>query len=734
LNDRPQQADEASSAGWWAILLVAAAASRFLLIPDHPWEQDEALFAAAGIDTDLASSRPHPPGFPLWIAAAKLGLAVLGDPLLGLQLLSAACSLVTLPLLALLWGRAASSTTTGRAAACLYAFLPAVWLHAPRAFSTTPALCLACAGLALWLRPGRTPLIGGCLLLAAAVLVRPPLLPVLALLVVAGLAVRGSRTADVVWALLTVVAVVVAGFLPVVVDAGGVGRFTALVLGHGAGHGGALHLAPWGLSGLGPVRAVGGPAAAAILGLLALAGARLLAVRRPALMRWWLAATAVTVLWLLLAHNRTYPRYALPLLALACGPAAVAIARVAGEARRTLAVTTVVAIASAAWTVPALTTQARSQFPPLEALHRAQAGAATGPVIVDGALSPFGDYLSLSRRSARPIMWRPLIAEGRIPHASLTGRWTYLWSDGTPSARIPAPGDPRQEYAVHCSRLERLAQGRFLTSWTSERGGLVVAPARPQMRPRGGIRLTEPVALLLQPAPPGSWLGAVLQVPEGGAEIELSGGVQGTRSMRLEGGRQVVHVALHERPRGATDRPVQVHLRQLGRAAGRVVLRRVWIDPADGRHTPASFTPEDQASGLDGLVSGGGFYGVEAVGAPPRSGRWTGRSAWLSVPVRGRRLVLALSAPRPEPARVVVTGEPPGWRHSAEIDARWQVVELPLPRRRGRVTVRLEVANPFVPAATIASSNDRRELGVMVGSLGFLPGPAGERTVIPRQQ
>lgn len=63
-----------------AAAVTAVALSRLLLLPDGPWEQDEALFAVGVLDFDVTRHRPHPPGFPGWIALGRLLHPFVGDP------------------------------------------------------------------------------------------------------------------------------------------------------------------------------------------------------------------------------------------------------------------------------------------------------------------------------------------------------------------------------------------------------------------------------------------------------------------------------------------------------------------------------------------------------------------------------------------------------------------------------------------------------------------------------
>jgi len=704
---------------WLAAALVVAilVASRLLFIPGVPWEQDEALFGAASFDTELRENRPHPPGFPLWVAIGKLGLALGSDPVAALQLVSALASLLTAWLLARLWSAAFQSRSLGVASALLFAFAPAVLFFAPRALSTTPALCLAVVALEVWTRPGRPALTGGAVALGCALLVRPILAPPALVVGLAAMALRRERLRGVVLAA-TVVAVTLAlGLAPLVWDSGGPASYLGLVLNQAGEHAGALGLAAWRPRDLGVVRAVGGSAAALAVAILAVVGWVRLVRRRPRLAWWWLAVTVATAGWLLLAHNRAMPRYAPPLLALLSGPVVYGCWTGLRSQRLAVAVAALGAAASAAWTAPALVALATEDFPPLAALGQAQSTGGGRAVIVDGALSPFTDYLMLARRGQRPCFWRPLLAQGRVPWAQVHGPWTYIWCEGSAAVWIPSPGRPRIEHSCSGPRIRVLAGSRYLKAWRTEQGGIVVAPTEPRLDSEGSAWLDQELTVLLQPAPRGSWLGAVLEVDEA-IEIGLSGGRQGPRSTRLEPGLQHAHVPLDQAGGDAATRPTLVTLSRRG--GGRALLRRIWIEPPDGRFTPPVMTPEAQAAGMDGLVEGSGFHGVERL-APGSSGRWTGSRARLSVPAGGGRLVVRLSAPRPQPARVRLSTGAPGWSQELVVGAEWVEVSVPT-FARGRLELSVEVANPFIPAESIPGSQDRRELGVFVGELRFRPG------------
>ncbi|MGB1276323.1 MAG: hypothetical protein ACPG77_11300, partial [Nannocystaceae bacterium] len=169
-------------------LVFGVMATRVLFLPDGPWEQDEAIFASAVVDYDLVHHRPHPPGFPGWIGLGRLLAPLTGDPLLALQLLSSAASVLLFVVLAAMLGSLVSGPLA-LAVALATSFLPGVWFHAPRAFSTTPAV--ASLALALWCwwpkKPQLPRLALGWVLLGLGLLIRPQLMPVAAVLGICGL-------------------------------------------------------------------------------------------------------------------------------------------------------------------------------------------------------------------------------------------------------------------------------------------------------------------------------------------------------------------------------------------------------------------------------------------------------------------------------------------------------------------------------------------------------------------
>ena len=154
-------------------LFIAAAAvamTRVAALSRSMWDWDEALFCLGVRHYDVPTYRPHPPGFPLFVGAAKLFRPIAGSDFRALQWISliAACSLF--PLGYLLARELRFSKQTSFLGAVLFVFFPTVWFYGGTAFSDIPAIASVLAAAVLLLRGSW---IGGPLLLGIAIGVRP---------------------------------------------------------------------------------------------------------------------------------------------------------------------------------------------------------------------------------------------------------------------------------------------------------------------------------------------------------------------------------------------------------------------------------------------------------------------------------------------------------------------------------------------------------------------------------
>jgi hypothetical protein len=283
---------------------------RFGHLSDGPWEWDETAFARALLDFDIAAYFPHPPGYPGWIAIGHLFNVIAPEPLVALQWASAGFSILALwPLAAL--GRRVAPPAVAAAAALLVLVAPGPALYAVRGFSSTAAaaLALTAAAVAVGGLEGRR-LTLFTILVAAAFLVRPNLLPPLAVLWVGvAISVRPWRR---LWP--GVAIGLTMGGVSVWLMAraeGGFGALWAVFVSHSQRHFSRLSGNPSEILDLGLVKGFGGGfLAAAILGAaligLLVWGRRV--GRRQALL--WAAVLSVAIVQLVWMQNRSYCRYA----------------------------------------------------------------------------------------------------------------------------------------------------------------------------------------------------------------------------------------------------------------------------------------------------------------------------------------------------------------------------------------------------------------------------------------
>jgi hypothetical protein len=156
------------------IVALVVALSRLLAASHSMWDWDEALFATALHHYDVAHHHPHPPGFPLFFALAKLARLIVHDDFHALRGISILASLFLFPAMFALARSLRFRFRTCLAAALLFCFLPNVWYWGGTGFTDTLALVTALAAAALLLRDDRRrgTYILGCILFAATMLVR----------------------------------------------------------------------------------------------------------------------------------------------------------------------------------------------------------------------------------------------------------------------------------------------------------------------------------------------------------------------------------------------------------------------------------------------------------------------------------------------------------------------------------------------------------------------------------
>ena len=134
-----------------AWLTLACLLARLLTLPDYVQNADGFFFIQGVERYSVAETRPHPPGYPVYIWAGKLAALVGRDPTSGLRAVSVLASTLTLwplALVAAFWRRAvggdpAEAADAGLAAALLWTLSPAAWLVGTEIFSDPLGLLLA---------------------------------------------------------------------------------------------------------------------------------------------------------------------------------------------------------------------------------------------------------------------------------------------------------------------------------------------------------------------------------------------------------------------------------------------------------------------------------------------------------------------------------------------------------------------------------------------------------------
>mgnify|MGYP007030113824 CR=1 FL=1 len=703
-------------------LLVA---SRLLFLPSGPWEWDETLFARGILRFDLRAHFPHPPGFPLWMLLGWLVHPLVSEPLRGLQLLSSLASCATLwPLAAL--GRRLAPAPVATAAATVLLLAPGVWLHAVRGFSSTPAAFLAlwAAALAVHGLEGRR-LTGFSLLVTAAFLVRPILLPSLALLWLVGVARVPWPRRLLPGIALSAGAVLVATVAMAAVE----GSWHSLVqafLVHGATHARNLELNAGGVADLGLVKGLGGPWPASALAVLAAAGLaawRRVAPRQAGAWVLVLASGVASLLWL---QNRTFPRYAVPFqLALApllaagaatLAPPAVATGALAGLAglQATLA-------------LPVVREQHERLMPGWEALLAAvrEASARRLELVVEPGLYPFFSYwLEVQRWRGNPAEVRYHLAPSS-PDARTTPKGPYLLLTDFPHRYLPPPFGRTFRWDGVSDRLRPLTQQRFLDAAVIE-GAPVPLHGWwvPERGPDGewSVWGGPNAALLLPPYPAGTALRLDLCPARGPAPIVVL--VNGREALRIPG--ELVRRPWWIEPRWLSATGVNTLAFQ--RAAGypqdardprRLAVRLFGISGVSAALPWAG--PIADARQRERLrVQLEGEYGPENFAAG--RGTWTAPTARLRVPAGPGTLTLIAWAPRPNPPHLEVRA---GGRLLAGpllVPPTPTPIRVPIPAQEAgsdSVTLVLQ-STPFVPARA-GNPRDTRELGVVLGHARFDP-------------
>jgi hypothetical protein len=140
---------------WLSLVLVLAFLTPHALRLPRTLEDIDSINFAMGVERfDVAAHRPHPPGYPVFVALGKLstgGFAAFfgGDrdraAAAGLAVLSVIAGALAIPVIAAFWLAAGLTPTSSLLAAAVAAAAPLFWLTASRPLSDTPGLVAAVA-------------------------------------------------------------------------------------------------------------------------------------------------------------------------------------------------------------------------------------------------------------------------------------------------------------------------------------------------------------------------------------------------------------------------------------------------------------------------------------------------------------------------------------------------------------------------------------------------------------
>jgi len=446
----------------------------WVLRPLTPFEWDEVLFLRSMHLYDPAAHFPHPPGYPVFVAAGRALCLLLSDPLAALHLVTVLAVGVAL---ASLWRLARSlgaERLPATAAAALLAAVPAFAFLSNVGMSDVAGAAAAIVAVLALVpaldEPRRLPLAAAVVALAGGV--RPQLVAVLLPVAVVALArtVRGRHwkalaLAAAAWSVVTLACwlppILISGRAEYVAEFVAQSRYVATVeAGYRLPAARILSvLRSW------LVDPLGEAPGAVLFWALVVTGT----------VRWWrrgarrlvFVAGATALSWLLVAmwtHNMTVAvRYVLPALPFLCLLAAGSFA--ARAPRRQLAsaaILVAVCAVSFGWLAPALLLRSRQPAPLWEMLtlvgQRFDAGRTQ--VVFEGDFTPHVEYLLLGPTHR---LW-----DHGGPYRCTMARPATLYEPPDPDTQLvfvtsdPSPGQQLVASARwSCEPLHRLSRGRY---------------------------------------------------------------------------------------------------------------------------------------------------------------------------------------------------------------------------------------------------------------------------------
>lgn len=502
-------------------LAVLIALTRLLAISRTLFDWDEALFSLALREYDVVNHRPHPPGYPLFIAAAKVIHTAGVEEFRSLQVIVFLGAIALFPIVYFLGRQIGFGFTTSTCAAALYAFFPSIWIYGGTGFSDIPGSALALLACALLLqgRTDRRAFILGALVLGLAAGMRPAslLLGAVPALIATWKRIRARDFIGVIAAMFLGALIVAACYLGAAWATGSVASYLDAVKGQSQY---VREVDSWRNPGRPPLhevaksfflRPVQQKAQWYGIALLGLASLFVAAVQRrgaPWLTFAIFAPFAITA-WLNLDVEAA-GRYAIPYLAgyaLLLADALNLIARRRVRVQAVLA--TMIVLMFIVWTWPALTLQRTSEPPPMAALHWIKRNVPKETLVyLSGGVGPQADYVVPERQTYwnKPEDVSALAGDAWILDLKVVpGAHNFVWSHSNPLWKIVR----RRNFEASIARVSSFI--RFEPGWHNEEGSgtstfrwmpATATATLPALTGKGKLHLKLYVPIDTLPAPP----------------------------------------------------------------------------------------------------------------------------------------------------------------------------------------------------------------------------------------
>jgi hypothetical protein len=133
-------------------LFLLCIATRLIAIHASLWEWDDILFARALHKYDLTTHSPHPPGFPVFVAMARVVYWITGNEDRALTTVAFIFASLVAPALFYFYREVLKDRAIAFAGALLGSFAPLVWVYGGAGRSDGVAFTLGIIGLTLDIR------------------------------------------------------------------------------------------------------------------------------------------------------------------------------------------------------------------------------------------------------------------------------------------------------------------------------------------------------------------------------------------------------------------------------------------------------------------------------------------------------------------------------------------------------------------------------------------------------